>query len=82
MQDVHKIYFLMLHLLFFFIQQMVTKHTSTNLEEINKKIARILQDPTQAIDHMSINVDEMTWSQLKEFADKGNNILNRKELTC
>lgn len=50
---------------------MVTKHTSTNLEEINKKIARLLKDPADALNNTSINVDEMSLHQLKEFAENG-----------
>lgn len=49
----------------------VTRHTSTNLEEINEKIAQLLKDPAEAMDHASINIDAMTLTQLKEFAENG-----------
>jgi len=49
----------------------LTRHTSTNLEELNEKIARLLKDPAEALDNSPINIDTMTLSELKEFAEKG-----------
>lgn len=53
------------------MESKVTKHTSTNLEELNEKIAQLLKDPAEAIENASINIDAMTLPQLKEFAEKG-----------
>jgi predicted YcjX-like family ATPase len=49
----------------------VTRHVSTNLEELNEKIARLLKDPAEAIEFASINIDAMTLPQLKAFAEEG-----------
>lgn len=49
----------------------LTRHTSTNLEELNEKIAQLLKDPAEALDNSPINIDTMTLSQLKEFAENG-----------
>lgn len=57
------------------MESKVTKHTSTNLEELNEKIARLLKDPSEAIVNASINVDAMTLQQLKEFAENGEFLL-------
>lgn len=50
----------------------VTRHTSTNLEELEEKIALLLKDPSEALTHASVNIDSMTLTQLKEFAENGN----------
>lgn len=49
----------------------LTRHTSTNLEELNEKIAQLLKDPAEALDNSPISIDTMTLSQLKEFAENG-----------
>ncbi|CAO3638487.1 unnamed protein product [Mucor hiemalis] len=49
----------------------VTRHTSTNLEELEEKIALLLKDPSEALTHASVNIDSMTLTQLKEFAENG-----------
>lgn len=49
----------------------LTRHTSTNLQELNEKIARLLEDPAEALDNSPINIDTMTLSELKDFAEKG-----------
>lgn len=49
----------------------LTKHTSTNLEELHEKIAQLLKDPAEAIEHASINIDAMSLTELKEFAENG-----------
>lgn len=54
------------------MESKLTKHTSTNLEELDAKIAKLLRDPSDAIVNASINVDAMTLQQLKEFAENGN----------
>jgi uncharacterized protein YlaN (UPF0358 family) len=48
-----------------------TRHVSTNLEELNEKIAQLLKDPAEAIEFASINIDAMTLPQLKAFAEEG-----------
>lgn len=55
----------------FFMDAKVTRHTSTNLEEINEKIAKLLKDPAEAIDNVSIDVDSMSLTELKAFAERG-----------
>ncbi|KAI9493461.1 rab-GTPase-TBC domain-containing protein [Zychaea mexicana] len=49
----------------------MTRHTSTNLEDIGKKIAQILRDPGDAFDQASVDIDAMTLSELKAFAEQG-----------
>lgn len=49
----------------------VTRHTSTNLEELNEKIALLLKDPSEALTNASVNIDSMTLTELKEFAENG-----------
>ena len=50
----------------------MTRHVSTDLEKINRKIARILRDPSDAFDQASVDIDAMTLSELKAFAEQGN----------
>lgn len=49
----------------------VTRHVSTNLEELDEKIAQLVKDPAEAIEFASINIDAMTLPQLKTFAEEG-----------
>ncbi|KAI8142757.1 hypothetical protein BJV82DRAFT_137089 [Fennellomyces sp. T-0311] len=49
----------------------MTRHVSTDLEKINKKIAQILRDPSDAFDQASVDIDSMTLSELKAFAEQG-----------
>jgi hypothetical protein len=49
----------------------VTRHISTNLEEINDKIAKLLKDPLEAFEHASIDVDAMPLLELRAFAENG-----------
>ena len=49
----------------------VTRHLSTNLEELNERIKQLLKDPADALSHASINIDAMTLTELKEFAENG-----------
>ncbi|ORX48851.1 RabGAP/TBC [Hesseltinella vesiculosa] len=48
-----------------------TRHVSTNLEEINDKIARILQDSKVMTIDKDIDLDNLSLPELKEFAEKG-----------
>ncbi|OAD73610.1 hypothetical protein PHYBLDRAFT_168049 [Phycomyces blakesleeanus NRRL 1555(-)] len=48
-----------------------TRHTSTDFDEINKKIARLLKDPSDAMDQAPIDIDAMSLSDLKAFAEQG-----------
>ena len=49
----------------------MTRHISTDLEKIGKKIAQILCDPSDAFDQASVDVDSMTLSERKAFAEQG-----------
>lgn len=49
----------------------MTRHTSTDLEELNDKIKRLLRDPGDAFDQASVDVDSMTVPELKAFAEQG-----------
>ncbi|CDH53403.1 tbc1 domain family member 10a-like [Lichtheimia corymbifera JMRC:FSU:9682] len=49
----------------------MTRHTSTDLEQINDKIKRLLRDPGDAFDQASVDVDSMTVPELKAFAEQG-----------
>ncbi|KAL1928923.1 hypothetical protein VTP01DRAFT_1982 [Rhizomucor pusillus] len=48
-----------------------TRHTSTNLEDLQEKIAELLKDPAEALDYAPVDVDNMSPAELKEFAEKG-----------
>ncbi|KAI9015789.1 rab-GTPase-TBC domain-containing protein [Phycomyces nitens] len=48
-----------------------TRHTSTDFDEINRKIARLLKDPSDAMDQAPIDIDAMSLSDLKAFAEQG-----------
>jgi hypothetical protein len=54
----------------------LSKHTSTNLEALDLKIARLLRDPSEIFEHVAINVDAMTMTELKDFAENGNSNLS------
>ena len=49
----------------------MTRHISTDLEKIGKKIAQILRDPGDAFDQASVDIDSMTLSERKAFAEQG-----------
>ncbi|KAI7863462.1 rab-GTPase-TBC domain-containing protein [Spinellus fusiger] len=48
-----------------------TRHTSADFDEINRRIARLLKDPSDAMDHAPIDIDAMSLSDLKAFAEQG-----------
>ncbi|KAI8080026.1 rab-GTPase-TBC domain-containing protein [Halteromyces radiatus] len=48
-----------------------TRHTSTNLEEINERIERILKDPSTLENDKSIDLYSLTLPELKAFAEQG-----------
>jgi hypothetical protein len=49
-----------------------TRHTSTNLEEINERIEQILKDASQYENDKSIDLNTLTLPELKAFAEAGN----------
>lgn len=49
-----------------------TRHTSTNLEELNERIEQILKDASQYENDKSIDLNTLTLPELKAFAEAGN----------
>ncbi|KAI8371773.1 rab-GTPase-TBC domain-containing protein [Radiomyces spectabilis] len=51
-----------------------TRHTSTDLDEIKRKIDHILKDPAEAFAQTTIDIDAMTLSEAKAFAEQAKHI--------
>ncbi|KAG0165765.1 hypothetical protein DFQ28_005993 [Apophysomyces sp. BC1034] len=57
-----------------------TRHISTDLDEINKRIAQVLKDPSDALSQAQIDVDSMSRPEMKEFAEQGERITVLKHI--